>query len=243
MDSKAMLSMSLIQFLIRRTVLSAILVLGTLQVALPQPPTGNQDAKGVLRLSDTEQRLFVNSILDASFPEDEGDKFALLLVNRSAFVVPMLESRVEQELKQSPRSARLVELASAMIAYAGDEQSLRAVGKLIAIDENRFGPLVERTLDNAGNWRNPFDVAYRSLEMGDETISRHTATWADSALASNRMRRAWAEAMLERYGKVLGESEWSTDPIAARLKDGASPELRQSVLSFATEAQRERNRQ
>jgi hypothetical protein len=55
-------------------------------------------------------------------------------------------------------------------------------------------------------------------------------------------RQLLAEAMLERYGKVPGETEWATDPIASRLKERASPELRQSVVRFAAEAQSKRGR-
>jgi len=235
-----MLMIALIQRAIRRSAPSIISVLWTFQVAFPQVPTTTEDAKSVLRLSEAEQREFVNSVLDAGFPDDTGDRFSLLLANRSALVVPILESRVEQEVQRSPRSERLIELASAMIAYAGDEQSLRAISKLMAIDERRFGPLVGRTLDNAGNWRNPFTVGYRGLEMGDESVSRYIAAWAESALASNRMQRAWAEAMLKRYGRVPSDSEWGEDPIASRLTNGASPELRQNILRFVTEAQRKR---
>jgi hypothetical protein len=53
------------------------------------------------------------------------------------------------------------------------------------------------------------------------------------------MQRTWAEAMAVRYGKVPDESVWSTDPIASRLNDKVSSELRQSVQRFATEAQKE----
>jgi len=130
-----------------------------------------------------------------------------------------------------------------MVAYAGDEEALRAISKLVRIDETSFGYLVGRTLDNAGNWRNPFTVAYRGLELRDEVISRYTMAWAESALASNRMRRVWAEAMLDRYGKVPGDLEWASDPIASRLKAGASSDLRQSVSGLAMEAQKRRERQ
>lgn len=133
-----------------------------------------------------------------------------------------------------------MDTASEMIAYAGDAQALRAIAKLVAVDESRFGPLVGRTLDNAGNWRNPFTVVYKGLELGDEGVARRVTAWVESALASNRMQRAWAEAMLDKYGKVPDETEWATDPIASRLEDRASPELRQSVGRFAAEALRNR---
>jgi hypothetical protein len=93
-----------------------------LQVCFSQTPVPNEDAKSVLQLSELEQQQFVTSILDRDFPESDGDRFSLLLVNRSALVIPILESRIEQELKRSPRSERFVDLASSMIAYAGDEE-------------------------------------------------------------------------------------------------------------------------
>jgi hypothetical protein len=152
----------------------------------------------------------------------------------------LIEAKIEEVLKLQSPPQRFIAIATEMIAYSGDEQALQAVAKRMAVDEERFGPLVGRTLTHSANWRNPFTVAYRGLEMGDEAVSRYTLAWAESALASNRIQRAWAEAMLDRYGKVPGESEWVRDPIASRLKNGASPELRQSVLRLAADAKRKR---
>ena len=213
-----------------------------LQVCVAQTSKDAETIKSILRVSDADQVAFAKSVLEQHFPENEGDKFSLLLVNRSALVVPLIESRIESELGSDSRSERFIDLASAMIAYAGDEHSLRAIRKLIGIDERRFGTFIGRTLDNAGKWGNPFGVAYQALELGDETVARYATAWAEAALLSNRMQRTWAEAMLDRYGKVPGDSEWATDPIASRLKDRASPELRQSVVRFATEAQSKRER-
>jgi hypothetical protein len=211
-------------------------------VSLAQTPATSEEAKSVLRLSEVEQRQFVNSILDRGFPENEGDRFSLLLVNRSALVVPILESRLEQELERSPRSERFVELASAMIAYAGDEESLRAISKLIVIDEKSFGGLIARTFDNALNWRNPFTVAYRAFEIGDDAINRHTSAWSESALASDRMKRLWAEAMLDRYGRVPDPADWAQDPLASRLTNRSLEQLRASVLRYAVETRDKRER-
>jgi hypothetical protein len=154
----------------------------------------------------------------------------------------LIEATIEEVLKSAPSNTAFVETASEMIAYAGDETSLREISKLVALDENRFGRLVERTLDNAGNWRNPFNVAYDGLSIGDGAISRRTMLWVESALASNRMRRSWAEALLDRYRKVPGDPEWAADLIASRLGDRASPELRRAVLSMAEDAKRKRER-
>ena len=209
-----------------------------LQVCVAQTSKDAETIKSILQVSDADQVAFAKSVLEQHFPENEGDKFSLLLVNRSALVVPLIESRIESELGSDSRSERFIDLASAMIAYAGDEHSLRAIRKLIGIDETRFGTFIERTLDNAGKWGNPFGVAYQALELGDETVARYATAWAEAALLSNRMQRAWAEAVLDRYGKVPGDAEWATDPIASRLKDRASLELRQSVVRLAAEAQR-----
>ena len=198
------------------------------------------DAKSVLQLPESEQRQFVISVLDAGFPEKDGDRLSLLLVNRSALVIPILESRIELELKRPQPSERLIGLASAMIAYSGDEVSLRAISSLVRIDEGRFGDLVGRTLDNAGNWRNPFTVVYRAVEMGDPLLVRKTTAWVDVALSADRLKRAWGEAMLDRYGRVPVDADWSKDPIASRLKNGTAAEVRQRVTTFATEAREKR---
>ena len=205
-------------------------------------PQGDQvpSAKAILDLPDSAQIAFIKTTMEHGFPEDRADQMTMLIINRSALSVPLIEAKVEELLKSPSPSQQSIDIASEMIAYAGDDQSLRAISKLIAIDESRFGRLVARTLDNAGNWRNPFSVAYRGFELGDDAVSRNAAAWAESALSSNRMQRAWAEAMLDRYGNVPGDSEWATDPIVARLEDRASPELRQSVMRLAEDAKRKR---
>ena len=199
-------------------------------------------ARTILDIGESEQIAFINKTMELGFPENRADQMTMLSINRSAITLPLIEAKLEEALKSTSTPTGFVDTASEMIAYAGDEQSLRAISKLMAIDERKFGPLVGRTLDNAGNWRNPFTVAYRGLEMGHESVSRYTAAWAESALASDRMQRVWAEAMLDRYGKVPGETEWATDPIASQLKNRASPEFHQSVLRFAAEAQRKRDK-
>jgi hypothetical protein len=218
-----------------------LIVLLMLPVAFSQAGMP-EDAKLILQQSEADQRHFVDSYLDAGFPENEGDRFSFLLVNRSSLVLPILELKIEQELKQEGHAERLIELGSAMISYAGNVESLRAISNLMRIDETRFGRLVGRTLDNAGNWRNPFSVVYRGLEIGDEAVSRRIAAWVESALASNTMQRTWAEAMLDRYGTVPGDSEWATDPIVSQLKARASREVRQRILRLAAEVQKGRER-
>ena len=64
--------------------------------------------------------------------------------------------------------------------------------------------------------------------------------WADSMIGFPHFQQRLAEALVDRYGKVPGDSEFATDPIASRLKDRASPELRQSIVRFAADAQSKR---
>lgn len=226
----------------RRIPLAVVWAASLLQVCVAQTAKDAETVRGILQVSEVEHVAFAKSVLERHFPENEGDRFSLLLVNRSALVVPLIESKIEAELGSGSRSEQFIDLASAMIAYAGDEHSLRAIRKLIGIDERRFGTFVGRTLENAGKWGNPFGVAYQALELGDETVARYATAWAQSVLTSNRMQRAWAEAMLDKYGKVPGETEWATDPIAFRLKDQSSQELRQSVLRFAADAKSKREK-
>jgi hypothetical protein len=155
-----------------------------LQVCAAQTAGDAESVKGILQMSEAEQVAFAKSVLEQHFPEDEGDRFSLLLVNRSVLVVPLIESAIETELGSASRSEWFIDLASAMIAYAGDEHSVRAFSKLIRLDGSRFGPFIGRTLDNAGKWRNPFGVAYQALDLDDSTVAGYTTAWAETALTS-----------------------------------------------------------
>ena len=199
-------------------------------------------ARTILDLSEGEQVAFIRSTMELGFPINRADQMTMLIINRSALTLPLIEAKMEETMKAVPPQVAFVETASEMIAYAGDQTALSEINRLMTLDEKRFGPLVGRTLDNAGNWRNPFDVAYDGLALGNEAISRRTMQWVESALASNRMQRAWAEALLNRYGKVPGDAEWVADPIASRLSDRASAELRRTVLSLAEDVRRQRER-
>jgi hypothetical protein len=213
-----------------------MLMMGVSGVSLSQTPADDSRATSVLQLSETEQRQFVESVLNRGFPEDEGDRFAILLVNRSGTVVPILGLKVQQELKKSRPSERFIDLLSEMIAYAGCEESLDAITDLIRIDEDRFGQYIGRTLDNAIKWQNPFSLAYQAFEFGDAALTRHATAWSKSVLASDRLQRLWAKAMLDRYGNRPIESEWARDPIASRI--GASLDLRDRVLKVVAELRR-----
>jgi len=76
----------------------------------------------------------------------------------------------------------------------------------------------------------------------ETVVQGATMHWADSMIGFPHFRQRLAEAMLDRYGKVPSETEWATNPIASRLKDRASPELRQTVVRFAADAQSKREK-
>jgi hypothetical protein len=218
-------------------ILSGVLAIGQQQTVLS--PKG---ARAILDLTEAEQISFIEATMEGGFPEDRADEMTMLIINRSAVAVPLIAAKLEQVLNSPFPSKRFIDVASEMVAYAGDEQSLRAISKLIQLDETRFGRLIGRTIDNAGNWRNSFLVAYSAVDLGDPVVARYATEWAGSAMASTRTQRAWAEAMVARYGRVPDESVWATDPIASQLKDRAAPELRQSILRFAAEAQSKREK-
>lgn len=215
------------------TVFVLVMVVGG--IALAQVPS----ARAILDAPEKDQVQFVSEAVEAGFPDDRADQLTMLVLNRSALVLPMLEQRIETELLSQSPSKSFIETASEMIGYAGDVQSLLAVRKLMQIDETRFGRLVARTLDNALTFRNPFAVAYVGIEIGDGTISGKIGAWADTALRSRRMQRLLAEAMVERYGRVPDDSDWKTDQLTVLLKSDDG--VREAILAAAKEVRARRN--
>jgi hypothetical protein len=220
-------------------------ILATSPLYVGQRPAYGQEAiaRQILDLSVADQIAFITSTMDQGFLQERSGQMTMLIINRSALTVPLIEARLEEVLKSPSLSENFIDIASEMIAYAGDEQSLRAISRLIAIDEGRFGRLVGRTLDNSTNWRNSFTVAYRGIEIGDEAITRHILAWTETALASDRMKQRWAEAMLDRYGKVPGQAEWAQDPLASRIKREDLATLRERVMRLAADVWEKPKRQ
>jgi len=195
-----------------------------------------QDARAVLDLNNADIVALVQSVMDQGFPADKSDQMTMLIINRSQVVIPAIETKIEEVINSQSPSTKFVDTASEMIAYAGDEQALRAISKLIAIDAKRFEVLVKRALDNSLNYRNPFTLVYRAFEIGDDRISQQAASWSEAAISTVRMKKLWGLAMLERYGKVPGDGEWAKDPIASRLPVTMRNQLKESVTNFASES-------
>lgn len=217
----------------------AVLLLSSLGLIRAQVP----QARAIVELTETEQSRFVTETIAAGFPDDRADQLTMLVLNRSALVLPLLERRVEDEFRAQSPSKELIGIVTEMIAYAGDEQALREASKLIALDGQSFGRLVGRTLDNALDFRNPFVVAYSGLNFGIEPVSDLIGEWASSKLSAPKMQRLLAEAMLARYERIPDEVTLNKDPIVSRLTKGVSAGLRQKLADFATSSEKKRTPQ
>jgi hypothetical protein len=182
-------------------------------------------------------------------PPDLGDPLTLLILNRSSLALPLIERKIEQVLgSQLPSDCftdksvdpqKFVHLAALSVAYAGNEDAMREVGKLIKIDEKSFGSLVNRTLMEAETRRNPYSLAYRGLELGNPGVAERIRAWAQARLADRtefrvaQLRKWWAEAMVDRYNGVPTESQWATDPFVSQLNPSDEPALHKDMMGYA----------
>jgi hypothetical protein len=175
----------------------------------------------------------------------------VLILGRSSLILPIMEKKIEEVLKspnpldcftdKTADPQKFVDLAAWMIPGAGDEYALREVGKLIAIDEKRFGMLVRNTLLAAENLRNPFTVAYRGFEIGDPAVNKRVVAWIGqefddkTEFRQGQLKHWWAEAMVERYGGAPNEVNWASDPIATQIKPELAESLHYEILRLAVE--------
>jgi hypothetical protein len=190
------------------------------------------------RLGEAELVEFVRSQLDQGMPREPREPREALFTlarSRSRVVLPMVEAKMEQVIQardaancfldKSIKPNQFLALAASMIAEAGDEEALRQAAKLLNVKNNEA--VVFMTLSIANSRGNPFDLAYRGLEMKDPGLTRSITDWAEKQFAEpmlnfpKDMRHQWAESMRKRYGSALAPGQWSGDPLASRLK----PEL------------------
>lgn len=162
--------------------------------------------------------------------------------------------------------SRFITLSAWAIANTGSEEALRQIAKLIRLDEGQFGRLVKVTLDSSETYsksHNPFVVAYGGLAIEDPAVNQRIATWVEESLSvdpgeraraetaaraygptppapAEKMKRFWAEAMLDHYGGIPNESQWARDPIASRLRAPLAASLRQEMPPLAREALQKR---
>jgi hypothetical protein len=229
----------------------ALAAFGLAAIAYPTSMRGQEPLSSrILKWSDADQTAWISSHLDQGMPP--GDVLTMLVLNKSSLTLPLMEKKIEQVLHSaSPLECftnkevdpqYFVAIAALTISEAGNEQALQAVSKLITIDEQRFGKLVDRTLGHARNYRNPFTVAYHGLEIGVPAVDQKIMTWVEEQLADKdqygivEVRRYWADAMLDKYRGVPVSSEWASDPIVSRLKAPQAASLHNEMIRYTSEA-------
>ncbi len=105
------------------------------------------------------------------------------------------------------------------------------------IDEPRFGFMVANVLYNGIGYRNPFEVDYNGLAMGDPSLDSRIAEWAEALLSRNAKstQQSRAEAMLDKYIVVPNANQWATNPLAIRLSPTVLDLVRSNVARLAAE--------
>ena len=195
---------------------------------------------------DTEDALFRTKLaeaLDRDYRKQTADELLMMSIQHSDVAVPELRQRLIAHSRQFRKALTGNSAIHAdALAYVANALAVDALCDLCAGDADLFCPYLERSLDYAEGRLNPFTLAYSAIAKPEAVVQGATIHWADSMVGFPHFRQRLAEAMLDRYGKVPGDSEWATDPIVSRLKDRASPELRQSVVRFAAEAQSKREK-
>jgi hypothetical protein len=235
--------------------------------SIPRLAVGQEQVLGrLLKASEAEQTSWIDSHLRAGMPPS--DEFIMLILNKSSVTLPRIEQKIEEVLRSpSPSECfsvgsvdpqEFVHRAALAIVEAGNEEALKQAGKLIRIDDKQFGWMVGRIFLKARSLRNPFVVAYHGFESGDPGIVSRIAPWfesqfdqAESILRQAntdvdrvQLKRAWAEAIAEKYGAVPTERQWATDPLASRLKPARIASLHDEMFQAITEALQKRpNRQ
>jgi hypothetical protein len=222
-------------------------------LAQPEPATSQETLTNrILSMSDGDQVAYVNSDLNQGMPIDKYGPLRMLVLNRSTLVLPIIEQKIEDVLRSaSPIECfadktvdpqKFVDLAAWTLPEAGDEQALRQVGKLIAIDEKRFGTLVGNTMAAAQNRRNPFAVAYSGFAIRDPKLDRRILAWIEPQFGNRtefrqtQLKNWWGEAMAETYGRIPTEANWADDPIASRINPELSASLHDEILRLAADA-------
>ena len=191
---------------------------------------------------------------------------------RERKILEVLKSRTPLDLftDKSVDPQRFVALAALTIEYAGNEQALRQVSKLLHLDEDRFDDAVEATMINR-KIQNGFLLAYQGFAIGDPLLDTRLANWAEWEMATGKkpplppallakrqghvalvepspepehvvqsIRQLWAEALVERYGGVPSEAQWQGDPIASRLPSPMAQSLHDAMVRRTSEVMQKR---
>jgi hypothetical protein len=231
-----------------RGILSPTGVLLAAALAFSAPVASGQSSGGsLLEASESDQVAFLKSALDHGLPNENGDGLSAVVRIHSAVLVPLIEQKIEDVLS-SPEPARcftaedvdpklFVIDAASMIAYSGDENGLAAITKLLRIDEKQFGRYVAITVGHAYHFSNPMTVAYRGLELDDPVLEKYVLAWVAHSLLdvpNPEIKRFWAEALVDRYGRAPLDYQWEDDPIVSRLPK-ESAQVHDEVVRLANE--------
>jgi hypothetical protein len=172
-----------------------------------------------------------------------------------------MEQKIEQVLRSTSPSECFTEgsvnpvvfvsLAAETIAYAGNAEAVRQIGKLIKLDEKRFGDLVDRALMEAEDARggNPYVLAYQGLELGDPLVQKRVYAWFQARLVDKDeyrlrdLRKFWAEALVDRYGGAPTGSQWAADPFVSRVNPSDEPALHKAMLGLTIDVVQRRQKQ
>jgi len=216
--------------------------------ALAQAPSS--EVARLLKLSDAEQKAYVNSAFDHGLPQASVDSVTSLIRARSAVLAPVLGDRIVEALKsKSPidcftdktvEPAAAIMAAASAIAYAADANALKELARFLAIDDRKFGWLVGYALSDGGS-RNFFPVAYKGYEIASAPLEARMTTWIEKQLQEDytlnepKLPTWWAAAMVERLGHAPGPADWADDPIVKKLKPEVTQPIRADVLKIAAE--------
>jgi hypothetical protein len=207
--------------------LSSLAVVSLLSSQQRETPTTR-----LLGNNEAEQVAYLNNFIAEGAPGDNDSVEALVLSKTSLFV-PMIEYKIEEILALRSRERlfrspsvdppRVVSILAMMIEYTGEAIALEQASKLMRIDEDRFGSMVEHCLGHAYGRGRGFRVAYRGLEIGDPAVDKRIMAWANEGIGimvePNRaiVLRKWAKEVVEEYNGAPDEYQWAKDPIVSRL--------------------------
>jgi hypothetical protein len=220
----------------------------------------------LLNSSEAEQVSMIRAALDRGFPQPEASRLSPLVYRRSSLILPVIEQKIEEVLRSSAPSTcfsdpsvnpqKFVDQMAWGISDTGDVPALVALSKLMKLDEKRFGPLVGGLLlaskDRSAS-HNPFLIAYAGLGIGDAALDQRIIRWLAAELEGkrsidplpdrpsspfelSRLERWWADALVDRYGRIPTEREWADDPIASRLSRPLAEALHDPLSKAASEA-------
>lgn len=213
-------------------------------------PGSDKEAARLLRASAADQKAYVNSAFDHGLPQASVDTVTILVRQHSALLAPVLGARVVEALKAAspidcfidktvdPKAAIMA--AASAIAYASDENALKELAKILAVDDRRFGWLVGYALSDGGS-RNFFPVAYSGLEIGSKELDSKMIAWIQKQLetsadsAQSQLKSWWAEALVIKVGHTPTQADWDNDPIVKQLPAELTKSVRDDVFRMAAE--------